>query len=41
LIKELNIPKVDYEVKMFFPRKFEALRRFFCGSQYDFIESLI
>jgi 1-phosphatidylinositol-3-phosphate 5-kinase len=41
LKSELKIPRVDYEVKIFFPKKFEALRRFYCGSQYDFIESLI
>ena len=27
-------------MRVFFPKKFEALRRFYCGSQYDFIESL-
>lgn len=32
LSKELRIPKVDYELKVFFPKKFEALRRFYCGS---------
>lgn len=41
LKNELRIPRVDYELKVFFPKKFEALRRFYCGSQYDFIESLI
>jgi hypothetical protein len=41
LKNELNIQRVDYELKVFFPKKFEALRRFYCGSQYDFIESLI
>lgn len=41
LKNELHIQKVDYELKVFFPKKFEALRRFYCGSQNDFIESLI
>ena len=41
LRNELQIPKLDYELKIYFPKKFEALRRFYCGSQYDFIESLI
>ena len=37
----LGIPRVDFEVKVYFPKKFEALRRFYCGSQYDFIQSLL
>lgn len=41
LRKELDVPKVSYKLKVYFPKKFEALRRFYCGSQYDFIESLI
>lgn len=38
---ELAVPKISYKVKVYFPKKFEALRRFYCGSQYEFIESLI
>lgn len=41
LTKALEIPKIEYKLKVYFPKKFEALRRFYCGSQYDFIESLI
>ena len=37
LKSELQIPKVEYELKIFFAKKFEALRRFYCGPQYDFI----
>lgn len=33
LKKDLQIPEIDYEVKMYYPKKFEALRRFYCGSQ--------
>ena len=41
LRRDLNIPRVDFELKVYYPKKFEALRRFYCGSQYDFIQSLI
>ena len=32
LKQQLDIPKVEYDVKIYFPKKFEALRRFYCGS---------
>ena len=30
--KDMGLPRVDFELKIYFPKKFEALRRFFCGS---------
>jgi len=29
--------KVDYNVKMYYPKKFEVLRKFYCGSHLNFI----
>lgn len=37
LRQEIHMPKVDFQLKIYYPKKFEALRRFYCGSQYDFI----
>lgn len=33
--------KTDYSVKIFYPKKFEAMRKFYCGSQSNFLESMI
>lgn len=41
LKQQLGTPKVDFQLKIYFPKKFEALRRFYCGSQYNFIQSLL
>jgi 1-phosphatidylinositol-3-phosphate 5-kinase len=41
LDETLFIPKVDFELKIYHPKKFEALRKFYCGSQLNFIQSLI
>lgn len=35
------LTKIDYSVKIFFPKKFEVLRKFYCGSHLNFIESMI
>jgi len=32
LKKEINYEKTEFSVKVIFPKKFEALRRFYCGS---------
>ena len=37
----LNFSKCDYTVKVFYPRKFEVLRKFYCGSHLNFIESMM
>ena len=29
--------KLDYNVKVYFPKKFEVLRKFYCGSHLNFI----
>ena len=36
----MSYEKVDFEVKLYFPKKFEALRRYYCGPQKDFIQSM-
>jgi len=41
LKKEINYEKTEFSVKVIFPKKFEALRRFYCGSNHDFLQSLI
>jgi hypothetical protein len=33
----LKPPRVDFEIKIYYPKKFEALRKFYCGSQLSFI----
>ncbi|CAI2382914.1 unnamed protein product [Moneuplotes crassus] len=32
---------LDFEVTIYFPKKFEALRKFYCGSHEDFIKSIM
>jgi len=38
--EELQIPKIDFEVKVYFPKRFSALRRFYCGTHLEFIKSI-
>ena len=40
LNEHLKYPKVDFEVKVYFPKRFEALRRFYCGTHSDFLKSI-
>ena len=35
-----GVDDVQYEVTVYFARKFEALRKFYIGNQRDFIESI-
>lgn len=37
----MRLDDVDYEVTMYFPKKFEALRKFYIGKQIDFVESIM
>jgi len=37
----LNDENIDFEVTIYFPKKFEALRKFYCGSHEDFIKSIM
>eukprot|EP00349_Pseudokeronopsis_sp_Brazil_P010858 CAMPEP_0202979302 /NCGR_PEP_ID=MMETSP1396-20130829/85490_1 /ASSEMBLY_ACC=CAM_ASM_000872 /TAXON_ID= /ORGANISM="Pseudokeronopsis sp., Strain Brazil" /LENGTH=189 /DNA_ID=CAMNT_0049718665 /DNA_START=302 /DNA_END=871 /DNA_ORIENTATION=- len=41
IFQELRIPKVQIELKVYYPKKFEALRHFFCGGQAGFIQSMM
>ena len=36
-----SITKVDYNVKLYYPKKFEVLRKFYCGSHLNFIQSMM
>lgn len=36
-----GITKVDYNVKLYYPKKFEVLRKFYCGSHLNFIQSMM
>ena len=38
--EELHIPKIDFEVKVYFPKRFSALRRFYCGTHIEYIKSI-
>ena len=31
----------EYSVKVFYPKKFEVLRKFYCGSHLNFIQSMM
>lgn len=37
----LSEEDLDFEVTIYFPKKFEALRKFYCGSHEDFIKSIM
>ena len=37
---ETTADNIDYEVKIYFPMKFEALRRYYCGKHSSFITSV-
>lgn len=37
---ELNIPKIDFEVRIFYPKKFSAMRKFYVGTHLDYINSI-
>jgi hypothetical protein len=37
----LQEENLDFEVTIYFPKKFEALRKFYCGSHEDFIKSIM
>ena len=37
----LGEENLDFEVTIYFPKKFEALRKFYCGSHEDFIKSIM
>ena len=32
---------IEFSVKILFPKRFQALRRFYCGTHYDFIHSIM
>jgi len=32
---------MDFAVKIFYPKKFEVLRKFYCGSHLNFIQSMM
>ena len=36
-----SFTKVDYNIKMYYPKKFEVLRKFYCGSHLNFIQSMM
>lgn len=36
-----KIPKIDFRVKIMYPKRFQAMRRFYCGTHKDFISSII
>lgn len=36
----MDVSNVEFELKILFPRSFEALRRYHCGTQTDFISSV-
>ena len=38
--EELHVPKIDFEVKVYFPKRFSALRRFYCGTHIEYIKSI-
>ena len=38
-IYHLYHEKIEFSVKIFFPTQFEALRRIYCGSFYQFLQS--
>lgn len=38
--EELKIPKIDFEVHIFYPKRFEAMRRFYVGTHLDFVTSI-
>ena len=37
---ELKIPELEFEVRIFFPKRFSGLRRFYIGSHLDYIMSI-
>jgi len=39
--KVLGEDELEFEVTIYFPKKFEALRKFYCGSHEDFIKSIM
>lgn len=41
IVENLGEEKLDFEVTIYFPKKFEALRKFYCGSHEDFIKSIM
>lgn len=32
---------IDFQVVFYFPKKFEALRKYYIGNQHDFVESIM
>ena len=40
LLRELQEDNIDFEVTIYFPKKFEALRKFYTGNQFDFVMSV-
>ena len=41
ILNNLGEENIDFEVTIYFPKKFEALRKFYCGSHEDFIKSIM
>lgn len=41
LCEKLETPLVEFKLKILYPKKFQALRRFYCGTHNDFIKSIM
>ena len=40
LCEKLQTPLIEFKLKVLFPKQFQALRRFYCGTHNDFIKSI-
>ena len=38
--EELKIDKIDFEVRIFYPKRFSGMRRFYIGTHLDYIMSI-
>lgn len=41
MAKPASVEKTDFNLKMYYPKKFEVLRKFYCGSHLNFIQSMM